>query len=265
MRMRHLLVIVAIVAGSTLNIRVARAQTPAAPAASSASTESEWNGRNIRVGVGAGLQAGGPGFTQQSTLQIYEEDAPIAVDYGSKTALLVDGSVGVHVKGRFGVGVAVSYARSKVSGHVTGEIPHPFEFDEPRAIDGTASGLPQVVIGTHVQLLYLFPVGPTFDVMVSAGPSLVTVQQDLVNDVNFSETYPYDTAAFESASLVRVRKSGLGFNAGADLTWHATPMLGVGVLLRYTRGTVSLPIAGQSDVEARGGGAQAGVGIRLMF
>jgi hypothetical protein len=121
------------------------------------------------------------------------------------------------------------------------------------------------MVGTHVQILYLLPVSRVFDVMFSAGPSLVTVQQDLVNSVNFSETYPYDRAAFESAGLVRVRKSGVGFNVGADATWHATPMIGIGILLRYTRGNVSLPIPGQSEVHARAGGAQAGVGVRLFF
>jgi hypothetical protein len=265
MRMRHVIVAILIIGGSAQGTRT-RAQTPSAPGSSSSSSaEREWGGQNIRLGLSAGIQAGAPGFTQQSTLQIYAEDAPIAVDYGGKSALLVDGSVGFHVKGRFGVGVAVSYARSKVSGHITGEIPHPFHFDEPRAIDGTASGLPQVMVGTHVQFLYRLPVSPAFDVMFSAGPSLITVQQDLVNRVNFSETYPYDAATFESAGLVRVRKSAVGVNAGADATWHATPMIGVGILLRYTRGNVSLPIPDQSEVRARAGGVQAGVGVRLMF
>jgi hypothetical protein len=152
-----------------------------------------------------------------------------------------------------------------VDGQVHGEIPHPFYFNQPRAIDGTASGLQQTVLGTHIQALYLWPVNDKFDIMFSGGPSLIMLQQDLVSNVNFSETYPYDTATYESAQLARTRRTGIGFNAGADLTYHFTQMLGLGVLVRYTRATISLPIAGASNVSARAGGAQAGVGLRVLF
>ena len=244
-----------------LSAGAASAQTPS----SSSPSTNGWGPTRVRIGIDAGIEAGTPKFTEQETPQIYAEDAPITVSFGSKSALLVDGSVAFHLTGRFGVGVAVSYARSKVDGQVHAEIPNPFYFNQPRTVDGTASGLPRVEVGTHVQMLYLLPVTPKFDVMLSGGPSLVTLQQDLVTTINFSESYPYDTATYESANLVRVRRTGFGFNVGADLTWHLSRMLGVGAMLRYTRASLSLPISGQPSVSAKAGGAQAGVGVKLFF
>ncbi|HVC19103.1 MAG TPA: outer membrane beta-barrel protein [Vicinamibacterales bacterium] len=241
----------------------AGAQT--APATPAGPAPAGWGSATVRLGVNAGLQAGASGFTENSTLQIYQENAPLTVAYGTKSGLLFDGSLGVHVKGRFGLGVAMSYSRATLAGQVHAGIPNPFVFGVLRPVDGTASGLRRTEIGTHLQALYLLPMNRRVDLMLSGGPSILYVQQDLVTNVNFSQTYPYDTATFQSATLTRVKKSAVGFNVGVDLSWRLTRRIGVGAMVRYTRATVSLPVTGQPSISAHAGGFQAGAGLRLMF
>jgi len=47
----------------------------------------------------------------------------------------------------------------------------------------------------------------------AGGPSWFSVGQDLVSDVTVTQTYPYDTAAFASATAVHRSRSRVGFNA----------------------------------------------------
>jgi len=269
MRVRTIVSVLSVVA---LCAAGATAQTPqtgtagaGAPPASSTAAPSGWGGNMVRLSLNAGVQGGASTFTQSSTLQIYAEGAPLNVTYGAKSAALFDGALAVHVHGRFGVGVAISYERAKPDGQVAAQIPSPLYFNQLRAISGTASALQRTEVGTHVQALYLLPVNDRFDVMLSGGPSIVYVEQDLVSSVNFTESYPYDTATYASAGLTRVKKSGFGFNVGADFTWRITRTIGVGGLVRFTRANVNLPLSGQPSITTRAGGLQAGGGIRLMF
>ncbi|MDE3156641.1 MAG: hypothetical protein KGN76_16185 [Acidobacteriota bacterium] len=241
------------------------AAPPAASTARAAAPAAGWGADTVRLSVDIGVQGGGSAPSQSSTLQIYQESAPLNVSYGTKSPLLLEGGLGVHVHGRFGVGVAISYARSKTDASVQAQIPNPFYFGQLRPITGTASALQRTEVGTHIDALYLVPVNDRFDVMLSGGPSILYVQQDLVSSVNFSESYPYDTAAYTSAGLTRVSKSGIGFNVGADFSWRITKTIGFGGLVRFTRATLSLPLSGQPSISTQAGGVQAGAGIRLLF
>ncbi len=249
----------------------AAAQTPsagattAAPKPAATAAPSAWGANMVRLSLNAGIQGGASGVSQNSTLTIYAENAPLNVSYGNKSAPLFDGAIDVHVHGRFGVGVAISYAKAKADGQVQAQIPSPFYFNQLRTVSGTASALQRTEVGTHIQALYLLPVNDRFDVMLSGGPSIIYVEQDLVSSVNFTESYPYDTATYASAGLARVKKSGFGFNVGADFTWRLTRTIGVGGLVRFTRASVALPLSGQPSVTVQAGGIQAGGGIRFMF
>ena len=71
--------------------------------------------------------------------------------------------------------------------------------------------------------------------IVTAGPSVLSVGQTLVTDVQFAETFPYDTAEFTGATTTNATASAAGFNAGADVFWMFSRHVGAGGLVQFTR------------------------------
>ena len=102
-------------------------------------------------------------------------------------------------------------------------------------------------------------------VTVFGGPSYIRVQQDLVTDVRYSESYPYDTATFASATTASVQKGGVGFNVGADATWKLGRSLRAGGLVRYSRADLTLSSASGNDVALRTGGMQVAGTLQFIL
>jgi hypothetical protein len=148
---------------------------------------------------------------------------------------------------------------------LTAVVPHPFVYDAPRGT--TAEDL---VVGRsendgHLQLTWLVPVGRNADLSIFAGPSLFYLRQDVVSNLSFRETYPYDAVSVAGFQAVRRAKAGFGGNAGADLTIMVWRFIGVGVGGRYARGQVKMPGATAGTVNVKVGGAQVSGGVRLRF
>jgi opacity protein-like surface antigen len=101
--------------------------------------------------------------------------------------------------------------------------------------------------------------------MVFGGPSMFRVKQDVVNDFNFTDSYPFDEATFTGGVTNTVSKSKIGFNVGADVSYFFTPQLGVGGTAQYSGTNLDITSAGGDTVDIRAGGFQAGGGVRLRF
>ena len=97
------------------------------------------------------------------------------------------------------------------------------------------------------------------------GPSILHVNQAVVTDVNYSEEYPYDTAAFTGVDSRDVKASATGFNAGADVRWMFSRHVGLGGLVRFTRGTVDLDGPDNRTITVDAGGTHVGAGLRVVF
>ena len=222
-----------------------------------------WTNR-ARVSINAGGQFGGESFTTTATKPVYVENAVFTTTYAGPTGPMFDGGVAARLKGNFGVGVAVSWFKGKDEGAVTGTVPHPFLFNTPRPINGTASGLERNELATHIQAVYVIPRGK-LDVAIAGGPSWFSVKQDLVTDVIYAETYPYDVATFTSATTNRVTKSAVGYNVGVDVGVRFSATFGVGGLVRFTRAPTDLSAANGVAVRVDAGGVQVGGGFRVYF
>ena len=109
------------------------------------------------------------------------------------------------------------------------------------------------------------PVNEAFEIAVFGGPTFFDIKQDLVTDVLFTNTYPYDTATYTGTTTGRQSESTVGFNAGADVTFYFSSHVGVGVLARFSRATIDLPSQDGGTVAVDTGGFQTGGGLRLRF
>ena len=174
----------------------------------------------VGVTVNAGTQATSTAFTTRSTLTLHREDGDLRVDYGVDAGAFIDLGASVRLWRQVGLGVGVSRFQTTGGAGVTAGLPHPFHLEQFRAVDGSAAATRQET-AVHVQLRVGATVGPRLEVTLFGGPTFFDVEQTLVSDILFKETYPYDTATFSSAPTVLRSVTAVGFHTGVDLAWQS--------------------------------------------
>lgn len=217
----------------------------------------------IFVSVNGMFQSGASDLQDTSTLRVNAEDGSLTTNYTVGSGPAFDVAGGVLLLRNLGVGAGVTRFSTSTVTTVNASVPHPFFFNEPRAVTGEVNGSREE-LAIHVQVRGVFPVNRRVTVAVFGGPSFFQVEQSIVNDVNYTEAYPFDAATFSGAVSSTQSSSGTGVNVGGDVAFFFGPNVGVGVGVQYSSATVQMTLpSGASDVKA--GGAQVGGGLRLRF
>jgi hypothetical protein len=233
----------------------------ALPAAAQSPSERFW------IGVSGGVQGTSNGFGDSFDITSQFQDPETAratVDYPVEGGPFVDGTFAVRLWKGFGVGVGVSHFSKRGDAQVTAEVPHPFQFNQLRSIDGSTS-TSRTEVGLHLQFAYLVPITDRFRVIAFAGPSRFSVEQTFVTDVQYSQSFPFDTATFSGATTRRASASAAGFNAGADVIWMFSRQFGMGGLIQYAAARVHEDAGSNREISVDAGGIQAGAGLRMVF
>jgi hypothetical protein len=217
---------------------------------------------HVAITIGVSGQVTSTTFTQSISFEAYVETGTIDTTYLiSQRARFTAGGV-VRVWRGLGVGVSGTTMSATDPAQISGQIPHPINANSPRALSGTADAFHHQS-AIHLQAVYWFQPAPRIDVLVGGGPSFMRVEQDFVSNVSYSQTFPYDTVTFQSATLTREQKNVTGFNVGGEVGFRLVGGIGVGVLARYSRATASFPDTGASSVKL--GGFEVGGGLHLTF
>ena len=218
-----------------------------------------------RVSINAGAQLSSTTFATTATFPLFVETASINTSYSVPKGKLFDGGLMYRLANRFGVGGALSFFSERHDAAVTGSIPHPFFFNTPRPLTGTAANLERREFAADIQAAYLYQ-SRRYDVVISGGPTIFRVSQDLVSNATYTDAYPHDTVTFTSATTVKSEGTKIGFNVGADVGYKLSRSVGVGGLVRFSRATLSFPLTGSaSDVSVDAGGLQVAGGVRFYF
>lgn len=217
------------------------------------------------VVVNGGYQLTTNDFGDGATKRENAEDGRFDTTYEVKTGAAFDIAGGGVLWRQLGVGVGVSRFSVSTPSALTATIPHPFFFSRPRSVSGDVTGLKREELAVHVQARGVFPLGTHVQVMVFGGPSFFRIKQDVITDYSYNESYPYDDASFNAATITTASASKAGFNAGGDVAFFFTSQLGVGATVQFARTTVDLPGGGNATQEVKAGGGQAGGGLRLRF
>jgi hypothetical protein len=191
----------------------------------------------------------------------FVEASVVDTSYKTPTIPGFDVAVGARVWRNLAIGVDVSFFSKTIGGSVSAQVPHPFFFNRPRAVSGDASGVTREETAAHLQALWMLPLRSRWQLSIAGGPSWFMVGQDLVSGVTVTQTYPYDTATFASATTVHRSGSRLGFNAAADVSYGLRPYVGVGFGVMFSR--ASIPIDDTLTLDA--GGARVAGGLRFRF
>lgn len=223
-----------------------------------------WANRGY-VSVNGMYQTTSNAFTGVTTLTQYVEPGTATTSYAASRPPVLD----VGGRGRawrnLAVGAAASWLSQSRDEAVSASLPHPLYFKAPRTVTGMTAGVPRQELALHGDVSWLVPAGRAAQFALFAGPSYFHVKQALVTNVNATEVYPYDTAAFASATTVTTSKSRAGFNAGADFILRVAKSAGVGVTARYSRASLQLSASTADTVSIRAGGLQIGGGLRFGF
>ena len=164
--------------------------------------------------------------------------------------------------------LGASYTQVSRSGtaEVTGTVPHPFDGGRDRTASAQSLKLSHRQRATHAYGSWRFRPRDEWSVALSAGPTYFNVRQGVVANVTASETggppFPDVNLQLEAGEHTR---NGVGFNAGADVTFMLTRSLGVGYFARLVLGSVDVPSSTGSRDKYYVGGFQTGVGLRLRF
>ena len=219
----------------------------------------------LRINVDAGGQFSSNAVDTTTTKPVYLESASIHATDEVRRGVLADGGVSYRIAGPVAVGVTASWFMAKNDANISASVPHPFFFRTPRTLTGSTS-LRREELAAHIQGIYMIPASGTVDVALSGGPSFFLVRQDVVTDIAFGDTYPYDTPTFTSASTQRVSASHIGFNVGVDVSVRLSRHAGLGGGVRFSKAKVDLAVPnGGGTVSVDAGGAQAIGGLRLFF
>jgi hypothetical protein len=165
------------------------------------------------VGVGGGVQPVSNSFSDDFTKPLYTEDEQVSVSYPVKSGVLVAGSGGYRIWKQLALGVGFTYYTASGDADVDAELPHPFFDNQFRHVSGTTDAS-RSETGVHIMAAWMLPLSNRFRIILSAGPSVLNVSQTVVTDVQFSETFPYDTAEFTGATKTDASHTAIGFNAG---------------------------------------------------
>jgi hypothetical protein len=218
------------------------------------------------VTFGAGGQIASTDFSESHSEPLNGEQKTWTADYSVKSGLEFEVGAGWRLWHNLFAGATYSRFHDSRPAGVTAEIPHPFFFTQPRSISGESSGLAHDENAAHISLSWIVPVSRRLEVGVFGGPSIINVSRQLVKDVEYGETYPYDTASFSQATVERVGKTAVGAHGGLDVTWFLSRQVGVGGTVRYSRASIDLstPVGGSISVDAGGLQAAAIVRVRIL-
>jgi hypothetical protein len=237
----------------------------AADAGAQARTAAGGPDGRVRISLNAGYQTTETSFEQTRTFEEYYEQGSLSLSRTVPAAPVYNAGVMVRVWRGLEFGLAGSYLTDTGGGAVTAQMPHPFYFDRDRTISGEADRVDRTETAGHVQIGWMLPITNWLEITLSAGPTVVVVEQAFVTSVAYTDSYPFDTAAFDGAVTERVRDTAVGYNAALDLTWRFSSHFGLGGEIRYSRATEDLEPSGGDPVSIRTGGLHAGGGIRLVF
>lgn len=216
------------------------------------------------IAINGSYQGGSSDVTSTVGFTANAERATFQYKFPVKPGTALDVSARYTVRKNLGVSVGYTSFSAGRSADVTGQIPHPFFFNQPRTISGTAS-LERKETAVHLRATLSSRPGKRLQFTASAGPAFFSITQTLIDAVSYTDAYPFDTATFSSATTRRVSKSKTGVGAAVDIAYYVSKHLGVGAIVSVAKASITAKAADDSSVAISAGGSALGLGLRLRF
>lgn len=214
------------------------------------------------LNVNLGYQTQSRDLAGGGTYTIYEEDATFSTSQTIKSGLIFDVNAGYEVAENFAIGVGWTTFSKTSSVNISAQVPHPAFVGQFRTVTGEADAK-HSANAININAVWRYPVSGKADVIVSAGPSIVKVSQDVATGITIKpEAWPFPPPELDTVTVSSESKTTVGFNAGVDFAYMLDPRYGVGAGLRYTFASADIP---GLDDNVKVGGLQLLFGARLRF
>jgi hypothetical protein len=167
------------------------------------------------------------------------------------------------------VGIALSVTRAirDAAGEFTAALPHPLFVDRPRTATGAMASASTSETAVHFGLSLSATRGG-FTARLSGGPSYFLAEADLVERVDYTHEYPYDTVEVTGVSGSVVKGDAVGGHADLTLERRISGRVAIAGGARWSRASIQLART-EGGVERsaglRAGGITASATIRLYF
>jgi hypothetical protein len=219
------------------------------------------------VNFGFGVESGSSSITETQNIVIYEEPGTVTSSTSWTSGSLIDAGFGVRVWRNMTVGISYHQEENDTDAEVTGLIPSPIFFNQPRELNQEAV-LERKEKAAHLVFGWVFPFNDKLDVMLFGGPSFFRLEQDAVSDVEIGEGSSPFTTVVADLDVETRKKSFVGFNVGLDATyivWSNDDLrIGAGGFLRFTQASGDiLQLVSEQPTDV--GGLQFGLGARVRF
>jgi len=230
--------------------------TPAPPAATA---------DRARIFLNGAFDFGSLAYSQTRTFKEFAENTKVDSQYSAGTG--VGFELGLHwrFKGRLGAMASVTGSGRDAKASVTASIPHPLYLNQPRTATASQDNLSYHETTVHLDFVYAIPSGKKLELLLFAGPSYVDAKTDLITQLNYKQSYPYDEVTVTSLSQAKVGDSGFGFNIGGGLDYRLSPRFGLGAQVRFTAVSTTLAPPEGPTIDIDAGGFQAAFGVRVFF
>jgi hypothetical protein len=142
-------------------------------------------------------------------------------------------------------------------------IPHPFLFNSPRTAENTVSHK-LTENAAYLNFVLSIPFSK-LSLDLYGGPAYFFTNAQLINQINVSDTYPYQNVNI-SAATETTKKNVFGFNAGASLNFYFANSFGIFLNAQYFSGSAGFDLS--SDIpglKVSLGGLKAGAGLKILF
>ena len=232
----------------------------AAPAAAQAPSKAFAN-------INFGYQAQSQDLVQSGDFSLYDEIGSFEASSKIEGGPFFEFGGGYMITKNFGIGA--SYAmRSNAhrDAAVTALVPSPIFTDTLRGASATAAGLEHKEQAFHIQAMWLVPVTVDFDVTLFAGPTFFNVEANLIESITPEEVGGDFSQVNLALAQSSQKESAVGFNVGIDTRYRIMSKVGVGALVRYTKGSVDLTSpTGGDPFKLDTGGLEIAAGLRFRF
>ncbi len=249
-----------------------KAEAPAAmpeqsPAMRARSAERGW----LDVNLGMASAAQGTRETQATWLE-RGEIATFAATYKAPAGAGVDIGGGFMFTPVIGAGISVSGTAHMSPADLAISVPHPYYYNR-YASDGAATeeDLTYTEGAVHIQAMLNVPTNnDRIRMRLFGGPSYFKLTGDAVTEVRWDQVtlFTANEVSITGYSAKEVTAEAWGFHAGADLSFFFSRVFGVGAVVRYSRGSVTVEdadVMADEPLELKVGGFQAAAGLRLRF
>ena len=208
------------------------------------------------------------GFSEDSTptswaQEIYYENASFNISNNFAKGNAFIAGLGYKLSSTIGLELGVHISSRNINSDFNVSIPHPLRFDSPRTAENTGS-YKLTENAAYLNFILSFPFNK-LSLDLFGGPTYFLTNAQLINQINFSDTYPYQTVNI-SAATETIKKNVFGFNAGASLNFYFASSFGIFLNAQFFTGSADFDLSGDlPSLKVSLGGLKAGGGLKILF